>query len=201
MVPAQGAMIIELVDGCLYEQALGVSFDASRSSVNRRHVKLLYRFLDYPSVREALNRAKSVLASEKGLDKGRRLASLSRHAEALPYLRAAVQEGGDVEDHVRLGRALERLERFEEALPHFGRAASERGLAIDHHRLGAALFHLGRLDDSLPHLERAVELGHDMLDEEMLMSCWERIRLRRRRTLVDRVRGLVAGLRASLAGR
>ena len=201
MVPAQGARIIELVDGCRYEQALGVSFDADRSSVNRRHVKLLYRFRDHPSVREALNRAKSVLASEKGLQKGRRLAHLSRHAEALPYLCVAVQEGGDMEDRVRLGRVLERLKRFEEALPHFGRAASERGLAIDHHRLGAALFHLDRLEDALPHLERAVELGHDVLDEEMLTSCSEMIRLRHRRTIVDRVRGLVAGLRASLAGR
>ncbi len=201
MVPARGARIIELVAGCRYEQALGVPFDASRASVNRSHVKLLFRFRDHPSVREALNRAKSVLAAEQGPEKGRRLAHNSRHAEALPYLHAAVLQGADLEDHVRLGRALERLERLDEALPHFARAASRRGLAIDHHRLGAALYHLGRLEDARPHLERAVELGHDVLDQEMLASCTERIRLGRRRTLADRVRGLVAGLRASLAGR
>jgi tetratricopeptide (TPR) repeat protein len=201
MVPAQGARIIELVAGCRYEQALGVDLDASRACVNRSHVKLLHRFRDHPSVREALNRAKSVLLSERGLQKGRRLARLSCHVEALPYLRQAVREGGDVEDHVRLGLALEGLERLEEALPHFGRAVSVRGLAIDHHRLGAALLHLGRLEAAHRHLERAVELGHDVLDQEMLACCVERIRLSRRRTLVDRVRGLVAGLRASLAGR
>lgn len=201
MAPARGARIIELVAGCRYEQALGVPFDASRAVVNRSHVRLLFAFRDHPAVREALNRAKSVLASERGPEKGRRLARISRHAEALPYLRAALRRGEDIEDHVRLGRALERLERLDEALPHFARAAAGRGLAIDHHRLGAALFHLGRLEDARPHLERALEMGHDVLDQEMLASCTERIRLSRRRSLADMVRGLVAGLRASLAGR
>jgi tetratricopeptide (TPR) repeat protein len=201
MVPARGARIIELVDGCRYEQALGVTYDASRASVNRSHVKLLHRFRDHPSVREALNRAKSELTSEPASQKGRRLAQLAAHAEALPHLRTAVRQGTDVEDHVRLGLALERLERLDEALPHFLRAVTARGLAIDHHRLGAALFHLGRYQDARPHLQRAVEHGHDVLDQELLESCEERIRLSRRRTLVDRVRGLVAGLRASLAGR
>lgn len=201
MAPAQGERIIELVAGCRYEQALGVAYGADRASVNRSHVRLLHRFRDSAAVREALNRAKSVLASESAVDKGRRLARLARHAEAVPYLAAAVRQGGEVEDHVRLGRALERLERLEEALPHFARAVSRRGLAIDHHRLGAALYHMGRLEDARSHLERAVELGHDVLDQEMLASCAERIRLERRRTLVDRVRDLVAGLRESLAGR
>jgi tetratricopeptide (TPR) repeat protein len=199
MVPPEGSRIIDSVAEGRYEEALGVVYGARRCDVNRNHLALLHTFRDHAAVRVALNRAKSGLAVEGPIERGERLARLGRYAEALPGLRRAVKLRGEHEDHLGLGKALVGLERFEEALPHLLLAARERGRALDHHWLGTCLFHMKRYAEAMAPLENAVDLGHDVLDEEMLATA--RRRVGRNRDLVGRLAALVTALCGALVGR
>lgn len=201
MASPEGARIIRDVDAGRYEEALGLAYDSGRESINRLHVRLLHRFRDRPSVRAALNRAKSAITSESDEQKVRRLVRITRYAESLPLLRAMVERHGRVMDRLELGKALEKLGRWDEALLHFERAVEVRGLAVDLHWLGRTLFNLERYEEAIPALERAVDIGNDVLDREMLSTCRAILRQRYDRTLVGWVLGVVSDLRESLTGR
>jgi tetratricopeptide (TPR) repeat protein len=97
------------------------------------------------------------------------------------------------------GRRLYRLGLHGDALPWLERAVRTRGDLTDLHWLGTALFGLERYPEAIPVLARAVEVGHDVLDEEMLEASRRMVRTAGGRNLRQLVAGLVASVVAALA--
>ena len=126
-----------------YEEALGLCLGANPEAVSRAHLRLLHRFRRHAWVREALNRAKGALLREGDLDRGRRLFSLDRVRDALPFLEAGVTADGTAEDRLILGQSFCQAQRFGEAVAHLSRAVALRGTAEDHAWLAVAYERLG----------------------------------------------------------
>lgn len=163
-----GNRILSLVSERRFEEALGVSLDATRQEVNRAHVRLLHRHRSRPLVREALNRAKSAMASETDRDRGRRLVEMGRHHEALTFLERAATRDPCAEALNALGRVLYRLARHEQALSHLGRAMELRGSLVDRLWLGRTLDAMGRSEEALDHFivlvqERGAASDHHLV--------------------------------------
>ncbi len=168
MNDGEGARIVKLVSDNRHEEALGVALDAPRDHVNRVHVRLLHRFRREPLVRDALNRAKSVIVSESDDMRALRLISSGRLKEALPFLERAVRSRPTACRRHILGRTLSRLSRHEDAIDHLGRAVAERGDPEDLLWLGRALDGLGRHAEAVPVLERLVDLRGAPVDHHWL---------------------------------
>ncbi|HUT76464.1 MAG TPA: tetratricopeptide repeat protein [Polyangia bacterium] len=165
------ARLLEHVAGGRYEEALGVGHDAAREELNRAHVRALFRYRNDAAAREALNRAKGLLADETQLEKARRLLRLGLREEALGHLTRSLEDAGAgltgrerAEAHHLAGWALFQLERYREARPHLELATTLRGGAADEIWLGSTLERLGLLEPAMEHYRRAVELRGDATD-------------------------------------
>lgn len=141
-----------------YEEALQVGFDATAADVHRAHIRALAIHRHSAETRELINRAKTRLASETDLEKGRRWIRIGQKERALAVMEAALETEGEPDDFLLTGQILEQLWRIDAALPYFERAVEMRGSAGDRLWLGMALEHLERPDDALTQYTRAVEM-------------------------------------------
>lgn len=148
--------IRDCVESGRYEEALSVTIHSSRQEINRAHIRLSSRFRDCADTRELLNRAKSRIAAETDIERGRRLIRIGMKEEALACLVPALESGGEPDDFLVVGQTLEQTWRLDAALPYFERAVALRGNAYDHLWLGTVLERLERYDDAIPHYEEAV---------------------------------------------
>ena len=161
MVPPGATRLLEDVAGGRYEEALGVPYDPTRDAINRAHVRALARHREDGSLREALNRAKGVLAGETPLEKARRLVRIDRREEALVHLERELEARAGAEAHHLAGYVLAGLGREVEAREHLARAAALRGSALDEIWLGDACERLGDLEAALECYRRAIRArGH-----------------------------------------
>jgi len=168
MASRGGDRILELVERGFHEDALGIAYDAGRARINRAHIRLLHVHRRDRVVREALNRAKTVLVSETPAARGRRLCDIGRRAEALVHLAEALERDPSAENHHCMARALVGLDRHADALPHLERAVALRGELLDHMWIGRALDRLGRWEDALPHFRKLVEERGSAVDHHWL---------------------------------
>lgn len=135
-----------------------MGFDASAVEIHRAHIRALAIHRYSAETRELINRAKTRLASETDLEKGRRWIRIGQKERALVVMEAVLETQGEPDDFLLTGQILEQLWRIEAALPYFERAVEMRGSADDRLWLGMALEHLKRLDDALAQYTRAVEM-------------------------------------------
>ncbi len=158
MVDSEGRRIRECVDAGRYEEALSVSFDSSRTEINRAHIRLLSRYRGYPSIRELLNQAKSRIATETTFQKGCRLNRLGRKEEALRYLTKPFTRNNNPDDLLMVGQILAQTWRVDEALPYFDQCVRLRGEAADYLWLGTTLEQLGRHEEAFSAFKSAIDL-------------------------------------------
>jgi tetratricopeptide (TPR) repeat protein len=158
MTRSELAEVLAQVASGQYEEALGVPIGASRTQINRAHIRQLNRFKDSPTTREALNRAKGLLTCESGAQRGQRLLRLGKRDEALAQLRASVRADAGAQEHHLLGVTLHQLGRDDEARAHLEVAVRMRGNATDLLWLGYTLERMGLLDEALVPYERAVRM-------------------------------------------
>jgi tetratricopeptide (TPR) repeat protein len=168
MVISERLRIRDHVQSGRYEEALSVSVHASRAEVNRAHIRLLSRHRDCVDTRELLNHAKSRIAGESDIEKGRRFIRIGLKEEALALLMPALEDGGDPDDYLVVGQTLEQAWRLEAALPFFEKAAELRGNAYDHLWHGTVLERLERYNDAIREYERAVALRGSADDHRSL---------------------------------
>ncbi len=158
MVESEDKRIRDCVRAGRYEDALSVGLRSSRSEINRAHIKLLFRFRDRSKTREWINKAKSRITGESGLQKGRRLTRIGRKEEAIEFLEAALSNGGSADDFILIGQTLEQTWRTMAALKYFERAVELRGDATDHLWLGSAFEQLDRHAEAVDIFGKAVAL-------------------------------------------
>jgi len=173
MTGNDAARVLSDVAGGRYESAFGIPFDAPREALNRAHIRLSFRHRDNPELREALNRAKGVLASERPLERGRRLIRIERREEALAQLERAVDEGllaGTelAEGRHLLGYVLYQLGRYRDARAQLEQAVDLRGSASDHVWLGTTLERLEAYDAAVDRYRAAVNLRDHATECQLL---------------------------------
>ena len=150
--------IRDCVNAGRYEEALRVGFEAPAAEIHRAHIRALAAHRQSAETRELINRAKTRLASETDLERGRRWIRIGQKERALTIMEEVLKTQGEPDDFLLTGQILEQLWRIEAALPYFERAVEMRGSAGDRLWLGMALEHLERSDDAMAQYTRAVEL-------------------------------------------
>jgi tetratricopeptide (TPR) repeat protein len=150
--------IKDCVNAGRYEEALQVGFDAPAAEIHRAHIRALATHRSSPDIRELINLAKTRLASETLLEKGRRWIRIGEKERALEVMVAGLKTQGEPDDFLLAGQILEQMWRIEAALPYFEKAVEMRGDAGDRLWLGMAFEHLERLDDALEQYTHAVNL-------------------------------------------
>ena len=87
---AGGDLIVEMVEAERYEEALGVSFSASRAEATAAFIRLSGRHSSQDRIKIALNKGRSAMLSETDLQKGGRLCRLGEQEDAVACFRRAV---------------------------------------------------------------------------------------------------------------
>jgi tetratricopeptide (TPR) repeat protein len=147
---AAGDPIVELVEAERYEDALGVSFSASRAEATAAFIRLSGRYSTQDHVRIALNKARSAILSETDLQKGDRLCRLSNGA--ISELDAALKPEIWLASPEALGEALDIVSRWLAIRPEEALCFQIRGQIL--HRLG-------RPEEALAAFDRALAINPD----------------------------------------
>ncbi len=161
MAPSEVTKILAQISGGLYEEALDLSVDATRSEINRAHIRRLHEFSDNPTVREALNKAKGIITTEGVCDKARRLVRLDKREAALTSLIRSINDKSGAEEHHLAGYIFSRLGRNGEARIHLEKAAKLRGDALDYLWLGSTYERLNMFIEAIACYESAVRQRGD----------------------------------------
>ena len=164
MIPERDK-IRESIEAERYEEAFGVTPDATSVEINRAHIKSLRLFSEDSETMIALNRAKGLIARESKTDKSRRFYRIGKQfceagsqQEALPYLGLAIELYPDPLDYHWMGTALVQLGREEEAVPYLITATALNPNAINHWWLSNTLINLKRYEDAVPYLYELVKI-------------------------------------------
>ncbi len=147
-----------------YEEALGITFDATVTETQRAHIRRLSKHRGCPETRELINFAKGRLTGETLLEKGRRMVRIGHKELAVRLLIDALRESGEADDYLLTGQTLEQLSRLEQALDYYEKATRIRGEAGDFLWLGMALEHLSRFRAAEAAYRQAVEVRGDAVD-------------------------------------
>lgn len=161
MTPSEVTKILAQISGGLYEEALGLTVDATRADINRAHIRRLHEFSDNTAVREALNKVKGIITTEGVCDKARRLVRLDKREAALAFLVRSIDDESDAEEHHLLGYIFSRLGRNGEARAHLEKAAELRGDALDYLWLGSTYERLNMFQEAIACYESAVRQRGD----------------------------------------
>lgn len=145
-----------------YEEALGVSFNASRASVTRAHIRQLHHFSHSESTREALNRAKITLLDESIERKTQRLLNLGQMEAAFLLLEGHIDEHATAYNYYMLGYILYRMDRYVESATYMEKAFGLNDSPFHAIWLGCAWERQGKLRRALKYYLFAIEKrGHE----------------------------------------
>lgn len=118
-----GKKVIELVEQERYEEALGISLNASKRKINKAHITLTNKFRSEAKVKKALSIAKNDLINESIPDQGVRFVKIQKFKKAFPYLKKGLKIRGSYEDYYMYGKCLLMLGKDEKGMEYMRKGA------------------------------------------------------------------------------
>lgn len=134
--------------GC-YEEALGVSVEATDAELARAHIRQLHRYAGSETGREALNHARTMLSAESTERKVQRLLNIDQLEAARAIMVKVLETHDSAYNLYMLGYILYRMDRYVESARYMKSAFSLSQSPFHAIWLGYALERQGKLREAL----------------------------------------------------
>ncbi|MBN2527690.1 MAG: hypothetical protein JXR76_14960 [Deltaproteobacteria bacterium] len=157
MIRRTEAELEKLVSKGCYEEALGVSFDATPSEVARAHIRQLHYFSNSERAREALNQARTALQGENAERKSQRLLNVDQLEAAQVVMERALGTNASAYNYYMQGYILYRMGRYVESEKYMQKAFDRSGSAFHAVWLGCSMERQGKLKEALEQYIFAIE--------------------------------------------
>ncbi len=149
--------IEKLVSLGFYEEALGVSFEATDAELARAHIRQLHRYAYSETRREALNHARTILSGESIERKVQRLLNIEQLEAARCVMLKVIEDHSSAYNLYMLGYILYRMGRYVESAKYMKSAFSLSQSPFHAIWFGYALERQGKLREALAQYLWAIE--------------------------------------------